>query len=176
MHHLSAPNTCRRPDRREGRRSFTEFLRALLPGAKGTATTGSAPATALAPTPQRPPTAPPTPAEVTAARTSIAAAVEQHRLVDAIRLATAHVDGMAARFGTAHAHTIEALEVLAHLNVLTGDEHRALVFYVHAADRRARCTSLPAADPVPGLVARARTALQAPVGRPRRQHAATAAR
>ncbi len=110
-------------------------------------------------TPGHPLVAPAFPEEVARDRASVVRAVEQNRLADAVRQATAHVDGMARQFGPSHPFTAEAFEILAHVSVLVGDDQRALAYYVHAADRRHRCPLLPAVDPAPELTARARAAV-----------------
>jgi hypothetical protein len=64
-------------------------------------------------------------------------ACEQQRLVDAVFMASALVDDVSRRRGPDHPQVLDALEFLAHVAHLVGDEARSVRLYVHVADRRA---------------------------------------
>ena len=65
------------------------------------------------------------------------AACEERRLVDAVFLASALVDDVTRRQGPDHPQVLDAMEALAHVAHLVGDEARSVRLYVHVAGRRA---------------------------------------
>ena len=67
----------------------------------------------------------------------VVAACEQRRLVDAVFLASALVDDVARRCGPDRPQVLDAMELLAHVAHLVGDEARSVQLYVRVADRRA---------------------------------------
>lgn len=67
----------------------------------------------------------------------LVAACEQGRLVDAVFLASALVDQTTVRYGPDHPQVLDAMELLAHVAHLVGDQGRCVRLYVQVADRRA---------------------------------------
>ncbi|MFC1405679.1 MULTISPECIES: hypothetical protein [Streptacidiphilus] len=67
----------------------------------------------------------------------LVAACEQERLVDAVFLASALVDETAVRCGPDHPRVLDAMELLAHVAHLAGDQGRCVSLNVHVAGRRA---------------------------------------
>jgi hypothetical protein len=65
------------------------------------------------------------------------AACEEQRLVDAVFIASALVDDVTHRLGPEHPQVLDAMEALAHVAHLVGDEGRSVRLYVHVANRRA---------------------------------------
>ena len=68
----------------------------------------------------------------------VVAACEQERLVDAVFLASALVDDVGRLCGPGHQQVLDAMELLAHVAHLVGDEGRSVQLYVHVARHRAR--------------------------------------
>jgi hypothetical protein len=67
----------------------------------------------------------------------LVAACGQGRLVDAVFMASALVDQTTARCGPDHPQVLDAMELLAHVAHLVGDQGRCVRLYVHVAGRRA---------------------------------------
>ena len=75
--------------------------------------------------------------DIAGAASRIRTACEQQRLIDAVFMASALVDDVARRCGPDHPEVLDAMDLLAHVAHLVGDQARSVRLYVHVAGRRA---------------------------------------